>query len=130
MRRAPSGEGSETSIQECCQLGNIFRDPWMGGSTDWGVWIDLSGDENLKIGPDDVSVSTVKAVRGLRKVARQHYTRDLISDKSHQGVVATGLSLEHKSKNMTRLVSFSLTKTPEEKHNYYEFPSLNSRIVD
>ncbi|KKZ05288.1 hypothetical protein YC68_23955, partial [Vibrio parahaemolyticus] len=30
---------------------------------------------------------------------------DLISDKSHQGVVATGLSLEDKSKDMARLVS-------------------------
>ncbi|KAK4013360.1 hypothetical protein OUZ56_025650 [Daphnia magna] len=118
----PSGEGSETSIQECCQLGNIFRDPWMGAlQTEvrggrvhlWtlarqaakrlGVRIDVSGDENLRIVADDVSVSPVKAVRGLRKVARQRYTRDLISDKSHQGVVATGLSLEDKSKDMARL---------------------------
>ncbi|KAK4028006.1 hypothetical protein OUZ56_017169 [Daphnia magna] len=70
-----------------------------------GVRIDVSGDENLKIVADDVSVSPVKAVRGLRKVARQRYTRNLISDKSHQGVVATGLSLEDKSKDMARLVS-------------------------
>ncbi|KAK4013959.1 hypothetical protein OUZ56_026507 [Daphnia magna] len=114
----PSGECSETSIQECCQLGNIFRDPLMGalqGSNLWtlarqaakrlGVRIDVSGDENLRIVADDVSVSPVKAVRGLRKVARQRYTRDLISDKSHQGVVATGFSLEDKSKDMARLVS-------------------------
>ncbi|KZR98082.1 Uncharacterized protein APZ42_006673, partial [Daphnia magna] len=70
-----------------------------------GVRIDVSSDENLRIVADDVSVSSVKAVRGLRKVARQRYTRDLISDKSHQGVVATGLSLEDKSKDMARLVS-------------------------
>ncbi|KZR95896.1 Uncharacterized protein APZ42_010062, partial [Daphnia magna] len=44
-------------------------------------------------------------IRGLWKVARQRYTRNLISDKSHQGVVATGLSLEDKSKDMARLVS-------------------------
>ncbi|KKZ05272.1 hypothetical protein YC68_24090, partial [Vibrio parahaemolyticus] len=67
-----------------------------------GVRIDVSGDENLRIVADDVSVSPVKAVRGLRKVARQRYTRDLISDKSHQGVVANGLSLEDKSKDMAR----------------------------
>ncbi|KZR97304.1 Uncharacterized protein APZ42_007904, partial [Daphnia magna] len=70
-----------------------------------GVRIDVSGDENLRIVTDDVSVSPVKAVRGLRKVARQRYTRDLISDKSHQGVVATCLFLENKSKDLARLVS-------------------------
>ncbi|KAK4027643.1 hypothetical protein OUZ56_016690 [Daphnia magna] len=70
-----------------------------------GVRIDVSGEKNLRIVTDDVSVSPVKAVRGLRKVTRQRYTRDLISDKSHQGVVATGISLKDKSKDMTRLVS-------------------------
>ncbi|KAK4013369.1 hypothetical protein OUZ56_025723 [Daphnia magna] len=59
-----------------------------------GVRIDVSGDENLRIVADDVSVSPVKAVRGLRKVARQRYTRNLLTDKSHQGVVAHCLSLE------------------------------------
>ena len=69
------------------------------------MWIDVSGDENLRIVADDVSISQVKAVRGLRKVARQRFTRNLLSDKSHQGVVNTGLSLEDTSKDLARLVT-------------------------
>ncbi|KAK4021592.1 hypothetical protein OUZ56_003504 [Daphnia magna] len=70
-----------------------------------GVRIDVSGDENLRIVADEVSVSPFKAVRGLRKVARQRHTRNLLTDKSHQGVVTNCLSLEGTSKDMARLVS-------------------------
>ncbi|KAK4027900.1 hypothetical protein OUZ56_017041 [Daphnia magna] len=41
----------------------------------------------------------------LRKVARQRYTRNLLTDKSHQGVVANCLSLDGTSLDMARLVS-------------------------
>ncbi|KAI9555957.1 hypothetical protein GHT06_018502 [Daphnia sinensis] len=67
--------------------------------------MDVSGDENLRIVADDVSVSPVKAVNGLREVARQRYARNLLTDKGHQGVVANRLSLEGTSKDMARLVS-------------------------
>ncbi|KAK4024549.1 hypothetical protein OUZ56_009971 [Daphnia magna] len=69
---------------------------YLSGSVDGGLY-------RLRIVADDVSVSPVKAVRGLRKVARQRYTRNLISDKIHQGVLGTGLSLEDKSRDMARL---------------------------
>lgn len=70
-----------------------------------GVRIDVSGDETLLIVADDVSVTPAKAVRGLRKAVRQRHTRELISERSHQGVVAAGLSLETQSKDMARLLS-------------------------
>ncbi|KZS00116.1 Uncharacterized protein APZ42_003722, partial [Daphnia magna] len=87
------------------EVGSNLRNLARQAAKRLGVRIDVSGDENLRIVADDVSVSPVKAVHGLRKEARQRYTRDLISEKSHQGVVATGLFMEDKSKDMVRLVS-------------------------
>ena len=46
----------------------------------------MFGDENLRIFADDVSIKPVEAVCGLRKAARQRHTRNLILEKSHQGV--------------------------------------------
>jgi hypothetical protein len=64
--------------------------------------IEVSGDKNLRTVADDVSVSPVKAVIGLQKAAQQRHTRNLILEKSHQGVVASGLSLEDPSKDIAR----------------------------
>ncbi|KAK4017806.1 hypothetical protein OUZ56_033625 [Daphnia magna] len=72
----PSGEGSERSIQECCLLGANLWTLARQAAKRLGVRIDVSGDENLRIVADDVSVCPFKEVRGLRKVARQRYTRD------------------------------------------------------
>ena len=67
-----------------------------------GVRIDVSGEEYNKIIADDISVVSLKAVRGLRTALRQRWTEDFMKDD--QGRVAAGLALE-KSKDTAAMVS-------------------------
>ena len=66
--------------------------------------IDVSGEFNIRIIADDVSALPVKAIRGLRMVVRQRWTKKLLA-VTVQGRVATGLELDSSSKDMARLVS-------------------------
>jgi hypothetical protein len=73
------------------------------------VRIDVSSDDTKTLlVADDVSTTSVKAVRGLRSVIRSRHTSNLCS-APHQGVVAKGLMLELKSSDMARLISCRTT---------------------
>lgn len=73
-------------------------------ATRLGVRIDVSSDDaKTKLVADDVSVTFIKAVRGLRSVVRNRHTLAL-SAAPHQEAAARGLLLETKSKDMARLV--------------------------
>ncbi|KZR96363.1 Uncharacterized protein APZ42_009337, partial [Daphnia magna] len=62
-------------------------------ATHLGVRIDVSGDgTKTKLVADDVSVTSIKAVRGLRSVVRNRHTMAL-SSAPHQGAAARGLLL-------------------------------------
>ncbi|KAI9556009.1 hypothetical protein GHT06_018569 [Daphnia sinensis] len=68
------------------------------------VRIDVSGEGNIRIIADDVSVLPGKAVRGLRQVVRQRHTLKFIS-APHQGRVASALATDRSTKDIARLTS-------------------------
>ena len=83
-------------------------------STRLGVQIDVSSDDTKTLlVADDVSVSSVKAVRGLRSVIRARHTTALCA-APHQGAAARGLTLDTKHPDMTRLISSRTTLNFEE----------------
>ncbi len=69
------------------------------------VRIDVSGDETHSLlVADDISVTSTKAVRGLRTVVRQRFTQRLI-DAPHQGRAPRGLDLDSTSKDIAKMTS-------------------------
>ena len=69
------------------------------------VKIDVSSDESPSIlVADDISVTSIKAVRGLRTACRQAHTAALLATK-FQGRAANGLALDTSSNDIARLTS-------------------------